>query len=371
MPAHITVDPQTFRQELEGFMRDGDVQAFMQLSQAVKATCIELIHQDQHFEASYMMKNYGTVFISPKASNPTVLLQILPAFPKNATGTLNLLGITDELDEAILASKVDVRTIKPRDGFTSLINWAIGKQQWPLVEAVVLNITANVKEHYTNDSMTQSEVVNGILQTFVYGKECLPPLPGTIDEAVSSIVNAPLDWRLQDEFFDRLARMAMPKTLMKMLEHGRINSINCTQTAEHQHILDCLPENLTAKQLHAVDYFLNLRGIKHRILFDESMHIEHYIAALKGSQFLAYRENDLRFGILERFTPLFTTENIAVAARRKRISSLINAVVDQALSKGGTPEGIRGSLKKLGLPEHAMKLVNLFKGEELESALGL
>jgi hypothetical protein len=371
MQTHITVNPKTFAQELDAFIKSGDAQGFMSLSQAVKAAAIELIHHDQHFEASYMMKNYAFVFVSPKTNDPAFLLKILPAFPQNTQGTLKLLGLSDELDQAILTSKVELATMKADDGFESLINWAIGKEQWSLIEDVVVHLAAHVKEHHPDNSQVQRSVVSGVLQTFVYGKECLPVMPATIDEALVSLVNAPSDWRLQGYFVDRMARMGMPKTLMKMLEYGRIDPFACTNTAEHQHILDCLPEQLTIQQMHAVDCFLGIRGIKHRLLFDETTNIDKYIEVLRESQYLSYRDSDLRFATLERYSPLFTTENIAMASRRKRISRLLNAVVDKVVTQGGTPEGIRGSLKKCGVPDHAMKLVDILKGGELENALGL
>jgi hypothetical protein len=365
------LNPNTIRDEFRALIDARDVQGFMELAQAAKAQAIDLIHQDLQLDASNLLNQYGRVFVNIDVEDPDFILAILPLFPKNDDGTLRYLGQRTDLDQAILASKVDVDAMTNSDAFCKLINWAIGKEDWALVERVVLHIAHYVKEHHPNNALAQREVANGILMAFVHEKDDVPVYPSSIDDAIASIVNHTADWRLQDYYFDRLARMGMPKTLMKMLEHGRIAAFNCAPTAANQHILDCIPEQLTPKQLHAVHNFLNVKGIKQRILFDESTDLEQYIQALMDSNYRNYREHDLRFSCIDSFSTLFTTENIAIPQRRMRIARLINAVVEEVQSKGGTPEGIRGSLVKCGVPAHAMKLVNLFKGEELENELGL
>lgn len=365
------LNPKTIRDEFKALIDARDAQGFIQLAQAAKAQAVDLIHQDQQLDAAHLLNEYGRVFVNIDVDDHDFILAILHLFPKNDSGTFKHLGKRDELDQAILASKVDVDAMTHNDAFCKLIDWAIGKKDWAMVERGVLHITQYVMEHQPNNALAQREVANGILQAFVYEREYLPVVPASIDNAIASTVNHSADWRLQDYFFDSLAKMRMPKTLMKMLEHGRIAPFYCARTAANQHILDCIPEQLTPKQLHAVHYFLNVKGIKQRILFDENTDLEQYIQALMDSNFRNYGGHDLRFSCIDSFSTLLTTENIAIPHRRMRIARLINAVVEEVEKKGGTPEGIRGSLVKCGVPAHAMKLVNLFKGEELENELGL
>lgn len=365
------INTATILNELKQLINARDATGFVCMGQAVKARAIELIHQDQQSDASTLLSEYSRAFVGVDVEDPDFILAVLPLFPKNAHGTLKFIGLRDDLDLAILASKVDLPAMKLGDDFSALIEMAIGKKDWSMVERIVLHMTQHVAKHRPDDARAQREVVNGILQAFVYGKDCLPPMPSSIDDAICSIVNHTADWRLGGEFFDRLARMEMPKTFMKMLEHGRIDPFPCKQTLENEHIFACLPENMTVKQLYAASIFLETPSFKHRLLFDEQVSIDDFIQTLRDTHFFGNRESCLSVSTLERLSKLFTTEHIAVPARRQRIARLLNAVVEQKQEKGFTHESIRKSLTKAGVPAHAMKLIDLFKSEELEDALGL
>lgn len=365
----------TFRTQLLKCVAEEDSAGFVAVCRAVKAKIIELIHQDRHQEASPLFVMYGHAFEELKSCFPEFLLGIIDVFPVNSRDTFNLLGLSTELDQAIISTKVDISSlsIKNPHAYSSLLEWAVTNGAWPMIDSVVLHLSSIGNELAPGSNerrLLVGHLVLALLQD-TNNKRAFSP---AVDQALSGLIKSRGDYTIHSACVELMANLGLAKTLMTMLMHSMIIECPLVQFSQEraERILGALPQSPTSKELRAIHHFLKPKGMTSQILFDESIDLDGYLNAMRDSRYISHLRDDLSFQGIRSFCGLMTPENMGDPAKRKRIAKLLNITYEEHYSKGNlNDESAAEQLVELGVPKHAIKLIDRLKGPELDEAMGL
>jgi hypothetical protein len=368
----LTVD--NFAAQLHQHLVNGDPASFMAVCRAVKAKAHGLIESDRHTEAVFLISDYRKVFEKFHEMPPEFVLAIIDVFPKNHAETFKLLGLSDELDQAILTTKIDLPTLgmTMRDGYAQLLEWAVSQDQWPMLNSVVDHLVISSR-HLDTDERTS--LGKNIVTVLLSHRPNQRPFAPAVDDGISNLICVAGNSLNQSRYVPCLANLGMPKTLMKMLEHGMIAETPLQNYSPEQRaiIMAVIPKHPSPVQLRAIHFFLKPTGMTEQVLFDENVDLDGYIDALRNTQFKSWDGNDLNFEGIEVFFRCMTADNIAIPARRKRIAKLLNATFE-AQHPDASQRHSRDAaddLLQMGVPPDALKLIDLLKGHQLEESLGL
>jgi hypothetical protein len=359
---------------LNAMIRDNNPDGFIRLCQETKAKAIELIHHNWCDHASSLMKEYNELLEEMRPVDPGFFLKVIEVFPDNNLTTLKLLGINADLDNAILTQKVDVKskTPLPIAGCDRLVLWALEHRDMTLLEDVITNVCQSLRDHYADQEQFVSEIFDMLLAVLVYRQKAPYLMSAVIDDELSSIVTPKKNKFLNGEVVDLLGKMAMPKTLIALLEHGRFGTTRIGQLGYSKHVRACIPKVMTTRQLSAVLYFLDPPGLAEKVLFSRNYDLDAYIQSLRETSLQINYGCDLNIGVMGLFEGLLTPENFAVPARKVRMLKLLNAVCEAQFATGRfSVEGLVTQFIKFGIPEFLFKHIDRLKGAALEEALGL
>jgi hypothetical protein len=368
-------NPSVIRKELNAFVQANDAPGFIALCQSIKAEVVELVVSERVVEANRLLEVYSNALRDYENKNPAFTLQILPILPPSSRGTIRLLGVCEQVDAYIMANKIDLKVVSQvkDDGHIDLIIWALRKKNIAYVEQVVVHIAEYLHHNFTPKNQIFQQISHGILWALLDKPENRMTATPAIDEAIASLMKERPESQGMEHFYLWLAEARMPKTLLKALELASYCSY-APHEEDEQVILDALPKNPTALELHWIQRSLKIEGFTKKILLDESVDMEQYIEALRDSYQGKSRFNDLSISTLSEFSSLICNETLSSTSTKKRISLLLNAACEEETNRIGsdkTPEKIRDELLKIGIPESALRLVKMLRGLALEDALGL
>lgn len=359
---------------LNAKIRDNDPDGFIQLCQVIKAKAIELIHHNWCDHASSLMREYNELLEEMRPVDPGFFLKVFEVFPDNNLTTLKLLGINADLDKAILTQKVDVKskTPLPIAGCDRLVLWALENKDLTLLEDVITNVCRSLMDHYADQEQFVSEIFDMLLAVLVYRQKAPYLMSAVIDDELSSIVTPKKNKFLNGEVVDLLGKMAMSKTLIALLEHGRFGTSHIGQLGYSKHVRACIPKVMTTRQLSAVLYFLDPPGLAEKVLFSRNYDLDAYIQSLRETRLQVNYGCDLNIGVTGLFLDQFTPENFAVPARKERMLKLLNAICEAEFATGKfSVEDLVTQFTKFEVPEFLFKHIDRLKGSALEDALGL
>lgn len=359
---------------LNAKIRDNDPDGFIQLCQVIKAKAIELIHHNWCDHASSLMREYNELLEEMRPVDPGFFLKVFEVFPDNNLTTLKLLGINADLDKAILTQKVDVKskTPLPIAGCDRLVLWALENKDLTLLEDVITNVCRSLMDHYADQEQFVSEIFDMLLAVLVYRQKAPYLMSAVIDDELSSIVTPKKNKFLNGEVVDLLGKMAMSKTLIALLEHGRFGTSHIGQLGYSKHVRACIPKVMTTRQLSAVLYFLDPPGLAEKVLFSRNYDLDAYIQSLRETRLQVNYGCDLNVGVTGLFLDQFTPENFAVPARKERMLKLLNAICEAEFATGKfSVEDLVTQFTKFEVPEFLFKHIDRLKGSALEDALGL
>lgn len=373
MHIDLELDARTVKQEFQFHIQYKDVASFLELCQTVKSTIGALINQNQRAEALALMEVYESTFKYAHDWNAKFLLGIVEEFPFNHESTFALLGLSDELDQAIMASKVDTKT-RPANNICDhdhLLRWAYEQQNLALMEDIVINACDMVKTRFHCEKDIMRRVSTCFVHTLGLRENRANLSSHRIDEAIASIID--IGDQESGAYVDRLARLQMPKTLMKMLEIGRLGKHIQALHEDYDHILACIPEKMTANELNAVYFHLEPTGLAQKILFDESIDMDDYIGSLRNSAYMSFGGSKyLGLQYCSHFSASFTENAFSDSVKKRRCVKLINSMCEADLTKGTVKvKDMRDRAILFGVPTFCLKYIDCIRGAELEDALGL
>jgi hypothetical protein len=369
-------EPGDVRKDLQALIANADAPGFIAKCEAIKAEITDLLFTDRVVDAKRILEAYSNVLHDFESKNPEFTLEILPILPANTHGTLKLFGINDKIDAYLFAYKVDMVSIcqVADDAFFYLIQWAVRNKDADLVEQVVVGIAQYLHAHHENQYKLFADTARHLLWAlFEDGNVRMACTPAT-DEAMACLLRQQPQTKLQEYYLLSLAQAGMTKTLMRGLELPYFEAYYPKDEESHQILSDALPKQLTARELHWVHRSLALRGIAERILFDESVNMDHYIDSLENSYIGRSSFNELRFENLRQLTHSLDEHVVKDLSKRKRVITLLNAICEDEVNRIGqelTPEVVREALVNVDVPENLLKHVKMLKGIVLEDALGL
>jgi hypothetical protein len=356
---------------LNACIREGNAAGFVKLCQAAKDNAMALIHQNRCVDAGELMKAYGLFMESLRSIDPEFLLNILDVYPQNHASTLMLLGSNAQVDQAIISTKIDTQLPLPIAGSERLVVWAIKQKNLSYVEEVVGNIWVSLKYDYAGDDSIKRAVSDLFIEALAYRQKEPFLSSALLDDLISSMVTPRVNERLDGEVVGRLAKMHMPKTLMAMLEHGRLGTYLEKHNEDFEQVRACLPPLMTSRQLSAVHFYLAPKGLTEHIFFDESIDLDGYLQSMNEPSFKAHTGMALCIYSLKSFIEHITLENFARPAKKARIIKLLNAACEGEFTNGVPVKDIRSRFFYADVPEFTWKYVTRFKPLELEDALGL
>jgi hypothetical protein len=374
MPIDLELTPKDANNDLEFHLQYKDAAGFLEACRAIKSTVTELIRLNLRYEAMQLLEVYESTFRRAHDWDQNFILEVLDEFPVNHYTTFALLTVSDEIDQAIMATKVDTKT-RPANqisGYDHLLLYAIEKNDLALMEGIIVDACEMVKTKYACCPVLMQDVSASFVQTLVFEANAQHLSSPRIDEAIASI----LDKGDQEMgiYIDKLARLKMPKTLMKMLEHDRVAKHLQASHEEFDHILACIPEKMTSRELNAVLFHLEPTGMAEKILFDENIDFDGFIDSLSQTTYKCGRGNttDLGLSCSRYFVDLITVENFKDPLKKSRITKLLNAMCEADLKHAELRlENIRTRAIRHELPPFCLKHINCLRGSELEDALGL
>jgi hypothetical protein len=297
---------------------------------------------------------------------------VIGEFPVNRDCTFHLLGISEEIDQVILEQKLNTKTrqvdkIKDIDFITL---WAIRNNDLAMMEDIIVDACQLAVTKFGRDPYIKHQLSESFIKTLISHENTDYLSSPRIDEAIASIVDIGDD-KKKGLYVSALARLGMPKTLMKMLEHGR--TIKCLQEShkDYEHILACIPQQMTPTEMNAALHHLELDGLAEKILFDENIDLDAYITAVGNSCYVDGRgTTDLGLTHLEYFEALITEDNFTGSIKKKRIIKLLDALCE-AEKKASKTNNIRMLAERHHVPRFTFKYIACLRGQELEDALGL
>ena len=372
---NVEINPITLRTDLEGHLIARDARNFVGMCQVIKAKSMDLIFQDKYKEAGDLISAFEKIFEDANRLPSEFLIEIIDVFPKNSANTLRLLGISDDLDKEILCTKVDIPTlgVLRTSGFSYLLSWAAKNNKGQLVDQVVQHLSSIGLSPSTGVD-TRRLLANDIVDALLEQDDFPVAFSPAVDQTIALLINTQGHGTRHSKYLEKMALSGLHHTLMKMLVYGQIVESSLIQFSQQstEKILAALPQIPTSMQLRAIHHFLSPEGLSEKILFDEKIDLDGYLAALSDSHYLGNLNGDLCFKGIKPFFWFMTPENVSVPAKRNRIKKLLNVTIEEQFSKGhmtvlDAPE----RLIRIGVPKHALKLIDRLRGHELEDALGL
>jgi hypothetical protein len=369
----VVIDPNNLKEKFKELVEKADAEGFVEYCQAIESTAIAMIKNHRITGASELMTTYEKLFYEANIGSKSAkfVLGILPLFPVNHYSTMRLLGKSDEVDDYILANKLNIAEFNciVDSGYDDLLGWAIRHKGWVYAADFIHKVVQHVHEVCESDKPIRvfgNSLVDTLIDVDTFPQE----MPGSIDDDISSLLESTADYRRSGLHIYTLASLGMSKTLMTMLENGMLSTLMYTNEEKFKNIVNCLPPDMTLAQLHAVNYHMGIPAIAERILFDERVDMTDFIAVLKKSSF-GFKGSDLCLDGIKPLIKHITPDNFKQPERRKRILQLMDAVVEQGAVKYVSDDDVRGALKFHDVPQFAFRHIRRLRGSELEDAIGL
>jgi hypothetical protein len=358
---------QALIKQLQICIRDRNAERFIELCRAAQAS---EARQNQSDNSSAKRPD-GQYLEELGYIDPEFLVSIVDAFPTNHFATLRLLGSHAGVDQAIIDKKIDLQRPLSVAGSQRLVEWGIKQKNLGFIEAVITNVCQHIRDRHANNDALKHAASDFFIQTLVYQKKEFDLISPIVDAELSSIVTPKIDKSFHPEVVGLLAKMRMGKTLIAMLEHGRLGMY----LERHHNFSDvraCLPSAMTVRQSNAVLFYLEPKAHAEQILFDENMDVDAFIQSMRETCYRVRSGNDLSIYSIKPFIQLITPENFAVPARKARILKLLQAVCDAEFERRTVPEHeVRAMLEYAEVPAFTYKHIRQLRGIELEEAMGL
>lgn len=376
MDNDVVVNIKTFVSQLNSLKLANDAEGFIALCRAVKAHAIQLMAEDRPREAGEVMADYADVLDSPWIGSfeHEFILKVLNIFPSNNFSTMNLLGISDEIDEHIFEHKIDIETLVPNaeSGFKAFLEWSTNKKSFEFTTRVITGLTQRAHAVFGDDPDEKGMVATVFLDVLLKAKQAPKEFPASIDDDIASLVDTRADNRRRKKDMWSLAPRGLRKTLMKMLEHNMLERYRFTNTEHFEPVLACIQDTMTLKQTYAVHHHMELPWITEQLLFDDQVSMDEFIDLLRNTHYGNTRDNDLHIDHIQPFVRFITRENFVIRERRNRIIQLIDAMVGEGSEhEYMNAEELKRELKRNKVPEFAFKYLKRVKGSVLEEAIGL
>jgi hypothetical protein len=164
---------------------------------------------------------------------------------------------------------------------------------------------------------------------------------------------------------------------MKMLEHGRVSKYLHASHQDYDHILACIPDEMTASELNAVQHHLELKGLAETILFDDNIDLDGYIQSVTQSHYKSrqtndYEKPDLDLSCISYFVGLISEDSFSDPTKKKRIVKLLDAACKAEIDVNKLKiTDVWALAERLKVPAFTFKHIACLRGEALEDALGL
>ena len=336
-----------------------------------------LVENDYPMEAERLSSDYVRSFAHFKHEDEGFTLKVAPAFPVNNRITLELLGISDELDDYLIKHKVRVNQLTQdnQHGFRQLIAWAAWRQKMPLITEIVTQLAKDLITNHPDDVYGWSDVCQGMIRRLTDKDGPIMKLGGEIDRALASIVAPAPDSRIDGKEMIPLAKFGLRETLLKMLSVGTFRQFRpiAFTPEEVKLVLDMLPSEPTSRQLHGMHLAIDMPCYAEKILFDPSVDMKDYIEALRTSDMTNNKQgNDLNYTTLRMFIRLLNPEHLNTTDRRRRARMLVNAVCEEEnRHRKESPEAIWYGLKSMGYNDCVLRMCDDTKVVMLEDELGM
>lgn len=362
--------------EMRAYQANNDSHGLIEFSQAVKRYAIEHINLQDPKEASEALEKYSLFFREYVSSDPSFTLAILPLFPTNKVCTTALLGISQEIDEAIVHYKLDRTTFSRAkfDGMRNVALWALRKGDIRFAENFITHVVNDLLENHPDKKSIHTTASGELISCIVW--DCDPPVRVSkrTDQAIASLVTGSTSYRLDDRYWIKIVNSGLHETLLMMMKHGRINALGRCDLESQEAIASALPVDPTPEQANWITQSVPHPELKKQILFSPEFDLDGFILAMKERTSFTSSSGDMTFKGLSVFKDLMTPEHLDSPEKRRRVSKLLDTAADCILGETGkknSTKDVREAFDKSGLPQTLLRIMRLFKAQQLEDELGM
>lgn len=365
------------KETLETYQKAGDLNGFLSFVKDLKAAAFDLVEQCFPGVAADILNKYNQFFNEYESDDPAFTYGILHLFPVNKSSTMKLLGMSDQIDEAIHRYKLNSQTFSRArfDSVPHLVRWALKKNDTQFLEAFIKHVAQDLLNNHPDDSASRISASGEIIFEITWETEFKYKVSSEIDEAIASIIIDDYS-TLLPEFWLSMARAGMPKSMLQMATHQRIQTYLprhfCTKNSEkisrdeHEEICNCFPMDLSPEVTCRVVEAVSHTALMEKVISDESFDIDAFIGAMSWR-----KERDYSFSRLNSFKNLFTEEFLNTSAKKRRAAKILDEIADKAHKWSKKEKTVSESFKSSELPESARMLVRMFKVKQLENELGV
>lgn len=335
-----------------------------------------LLDNDYPSEAATLARAYSLSFSRFKHVDEPTTRKVMVAFPVNSTCTMQLLGISDEIDAYLIQNKlrIDQLTQSDNHGFREILHWAVARKNVALITQVVKQVSRDLVLNHRGNSKAWREGCHGMIRSLVLTKADSVDLSGEIDVAIADVVIVAPEYRKDGKEMIDLARFGLRETFFKMISVGLFRQFQPKGFTEDEFklVLDMLPPKPTAREWHWIQMAIAIPGLTEKILFDPSIDMPEYIEALRTTDFkLNNHGSHLNYSTMVMFITQLTPEHLNTPERRRRARQLVNAVCNEENPDKKDPEKLRAELKRMGFHECVQRMCDQTKASILEDELGL
>lgn len=358
------------------------------LKQITEAESLLAVWDEAHRHLAWLVENHLFVeaadlsnactrsFMAYKHECLTVTRTVIRAFPVNSSDTMRLLGIDNELDQYILKNKLKIEylTQSEHDGYRDILRWAVAKKDLPLIAKVTKQISNDLALKYAHKPMFWAGPFHSMIGRLTQSGAPAVDLGTEIDETLSGLVVANLEYKGPSTDMVDIARFGLRKTLLKMLECGlfwRESSVDLTED-QLATVMSCLPSQPTEQEMAWMHYALDIPSLTEQILFDPDVDMAMYIQALRDTTF-GNLSCALNYQTLQFFRPFLNAKQLNSPTRQRRASMLINAVFNHQNPEKRDIPALIECLRSIqwGFDDYIFKLCHQTKGLMLENDLGM
>lgn len=370
------IDPGVVTTEMKAFQERNDSKGFILFAEQVKKTALELLNEQDAKIAAELLKNYSVFFEGYENSDPGFTYAILPLFPENKSYTMSLLGINEQIDDAIIHYKLDKRTFSRAKyhGMKYIAEWAINKGDMRYLEAFISHVVNDLLVNHSDNKSIHTAASGELIAAIVWDDKIKSPISKQTDQAIASLVTQSTSYRVVDDYWLKMARCGLHETTLMMMKHKRVNGLTKCSPEDLSVILSMLPKDPTPEQAHWITQSVPHPELQKRILFSSDFDLDSFIVAMSHRHNFNSPHGDLTFKGLSVFKEFMTPEHLDTPEKKRRVAKLLDCAAENHLQGDGlkkTTKYVREEFDKQGLPQTALRIMRMFKAQQLEDELGM
>lgn len=363
---------------MRALQEQSDSRGLIEYAQQVKRIAQALIAEDRPLDSAEYLQAFGAFFSHYESKDSDFTYEILHLFPPNKVCTLKLLGTSDKVDEAIIHYKLD-RTTHSRangDGIKHVVQWGLSKGDTRLVESFITHVANELLTNHPDNSSILIQASAELVSTIAWESELQAPVSSEIDLAVASLIRNTTAYKLQDEYWLKMAKSGLHESMLMMMKHDRLCPLAKYTQQDLVTIMKALPADPTPEQAHWITQYIPCPELKQRVLFSPSFDLDAFMVAMEARKPAKSTSaaGDLTFKGLSVFKEWMEPQHLDTPEKKRRVAMLLNNAASNHFHEAGSPntsKAVREEFDKQGLPGTARRIMTMFKAQELEDELGL